>query len=146
MKKHILTAIISMFLISSCTYTIYNCPPKPYLKYQGLWMQENGETVTFYEGKKEIAVWVIGRDGSVKRGGVAINGVVRKFYSDESLMAEMVYKDNRLNYGYTEYYETGLTKREGYYVNGEPSGTFIEYDLNGKVTQKQVFKAKKGGK
>jgi len=146
MKKTLIPAILTAMLFASCTYTVYNCPPKPYLKYQGLWLQETGETITFYEGKKQIAVWTIGRDGSSKRDGIAINGVVRKFYPDGSLMAEMVYKDNKLNYGYTEYYETGITKKEGYYVNGEASGTFVEYDINGKVTARQNFKAKKGAK
>ncbi len=146
MARIFFVLIMILLAFSSCRYTVYNCPPKPYLKYQGTWMQEAEDKIIFYEGKKEVATWIIGRDGSIKREGIAINGIVRKFYPDGSLMAEMIYKDNKLNYNYFEYYETGMLKKEGYYVNGEPYGTFTEYDINGNVISKKNFKTKKGGR
>ncbi|MGD0565881.1 MAG: hypothetical protein ABSA34_00960 [Candidatus Goldiibacteriota bacterium] len=76
-----------------------------------------GETEVFYKSGREIARWLHAADGSIKKYGETIDGVVQ-YYLDKTLKEEHIYDDGYLITIKT-YNKKGQVLRERSFVKGE---------------------------
>jgi antitoxin component YwqK of YwqJK toxin-antitoxin module len=76
-----------------------------------------GETEVFYKTGREIARWIHGADGSIKKYGETIDGVVQ-YYVDKTLKEEHIYDEGYLVTIKT-YNKKGQVLKERSYVKGE---------------------------
>ncbi|MFP4466999.1 MAG: toxin-antitoxin system YwqK family antitoxin [Candidatus Goldiibacteriota bacterium] len=125
-------------------------------------IQENVQK--FYEGNSEVATWYYNPDGTIKKEGKSISGVVRQYYDNDVLASEMSYaagelngyyilfdekgtaeeegafKANELHGVYKQYYPDGRLKLQGKYKHGKKDGVFRLYFENGVVEEEENYK------
>jgi antitoxin component YwqK of YwqJK toxin-antitoxin module len=88
------------------------------------WYYENGKTSVQY----------LYKDGE-------LDGVQRTFSNDGFLSTETVYKKNAMDGDYREFFEDGKTlKLKGQYNQDKKTGTWFEYNKEGKVTKTERYK------
>jgi uncharacterized protein YdhG (YjbR/CyaY superfamily) len=69
------------------------------------------------------------------------NGEYLEFYSNGVLKAKGKYKGNKLHVDWKWFRKTGVIMRSGAFKDGEQTGTWITYDVKGRVYKKTVMKS-----
>lgn len=76
----------------------------------------------------------------------ALNGIVYKQWTNDSLMSECAYEQGLLNGSCKRYYRSGGLKFEGNYINGIKNGVCREWHENGQLSTEETYlKGKKDG-
>ncbi len=95
-----------------------------------------GNNYYFYEGDREIAVWVFNNDGSVRKTGRPVNGLVIRYYEGSGVPESEMYFKNNERWGESKkYYPDGRVREKVYFENGMRHGNYFIYHPNGKVME-----------
>jgi hypothetical protein len=102
----------------------------------------------FYSGNTEIAVWTFNNDGTVKKAGRPINGLVRRYYEGTQWVeSEIMYRDNERWGESRKFSPDGKIKERVYYKGSERDGDYYLYFPNGRVAEHDRYSnGKKSGK
>jgi antitoxin component YwqK of YwqJK toxin-antitoxin module len=87
----------------------------------------------FYKNDAEIARWYYNDNGTIKKEGRKITGVVRMYHPKGMLGSEMTYKNSELNGHYLLLSETGKVEEEGSFKTDELDGPHRQYHESGSL-------------
>ncbi len=99
-------------------------------------------TMAFYEGNMEIARWKYNKDGSIEKSGQSINGTVISTHPGGALKAEINFIDNEMSGNYEEFDINGNLKEKGIYRNGKKEIHFRAGEDNNNIIDVQSFDEK----
>lgn len=87
----------------------------------------------FYKDEAEIARWYYNDNGTIKKEGKKISGVVRMYHPNSMLASEMGYRNGELDGHYLLLSEAGKVEEEGAFRNNELDGTYRQYHETGSI-------------
>jgi antitoxin component YwqK of YwqJK toxin-antitoxin module len=100
----------------------------------------------FYKDEIETARWYYNDNGTIKKEGKKISGVVRMYHPNNMLASEMSYKNGELDGHYLLLSEAGKVEEEGSFKNNELDGTYRQYHETGGIKLEGRYrKGKKEG-
>ena len=93
--------------------------------------KKDGVEKTFFHGKgvAEVITW---------KNGIR-EGLWEQYFDDGVVKLRCSYKNDLKEGPITVYYPTGQKFNTGQYLNGFPDGTWLTYDLDGKITVTDVY-------
>ena len=94
----------------------------------------------FYRDGREIARWVYNDNGTIKKEGKKVTGIVRMYHPEGMLSSEMTYRNGELNGRYLLLSEQGRIEEEGAFKNNELDGSWKQYYDTGSVKLEGVYR------
>ena len=93
----------------------------------------NGESITYYPNTEQPTEVIVFKNGKM-------NGSLRKFFQDGTLMTESYYNDGLPDGKFIQYYMDGKLQIVGNYKNGIQTGEWKYFDKDGDFIDEEEFK------